>query len=95
MLEKVKEFFEQEYKDTERLLTRKDRPFWAEPKECVDKAIQRCLGVAQFVQYCDVKYEDLGCYEEIRERFEKLLEETLDKDRKKQYNKLIKGKEVA
>lgn len=95
MLEKVKEFFEQEYKDTERLLTREDRPFWAEPKECVDKAIQRCLGVAQFVQYCDVKYEDLGCYEEIRERFEKLLEETLDKDRKKQYNKLIKGKEVA
>lgn len=83
MLEKVKEFFEQEYKDTERLLIREDRPFWAEPKECVDKAIQRCLGVAQFVQHCDVKYEDLGCYEEIRERFEKLLEETLDKDRKK------------
>lgn len=79
MLEKVKEFFEQEYKDTKRLLTREDRPFWAEPRECVDKAIQRCLGVTQFVQYCDVKYEDLGCYEEIRERFENLLKEVLDK----------------
>lgn len=83
MLEKVKEFFEKEYTDVERLLTKEDKPWWADPKECVDKAIQRCLGVAQFVQYCDVKYEDLGCYEEIRERFEKLLEEVLDKQRNK------------
>lgn len=83
MLEKVKEFFEREYKETERLLTQEPRPWWVSPTDCVNSSIQRCLGVAQFVQYCEVKYEDLGCYDEIRERFQNLLKETLDKDNKK------------
>lgn len=80
MLDKVKAFFEQEYKDTERFLKRTDKPSWADPKETVDKAIQRCLGVAQFIQSCDISYEDLTCYEEIREKFEKLLKEVLTND---------------
>jgi hypothetical protein len=70
-IDKVKKFFEKEYKETERLLS--NPPSWCNPKEAVWYAVQRCLGVAQFVQYLDVKYEDLSCYDEIREKFEKLL----------------------
>lgn len=83
MLNKVKEFFEREYTDTEKLLIREDRPYWVNPTKCVNSSIQRCLGVAQFVQYCGIKYEDLDCYDEIREKFQNLLKETLDKDREK------------
>ena len=73
MLEKLKEYFEMEYKETKELLEKK--PSWCQPKEVVSNSIQRCLGVAQFVQSVGVKYEDLDCYEEIREKLENLLRE--------------------
>lgn len=50
MLEKVKEYFNNEYKEVEELLTRKDRPFWAKPKQVCENALIRCLGVTMFVQ---------------------------------------------
>lgn len=71
ILEKVQEFFESEYTDLLRLMDRK--PGWFNPQEGVTYAIQRCLGVAQFVQLLGVKYEDLNCYEEIRVRLQDLL----------------------
>ena len=43
MLDKVKEFFDQEYKETKDLLERK--PSWCKPKEAVYNSIQRCLGL--------------------------------------------------
>lgn len=73
MLEQVKKFFNQEYEDTKQLLERK--PSWCKPREAVYNSIQRCLGVAQFVQYVGVEYEDLSCYEEVREKLESLLKE--------------------
>ena len=71
ILEKVQEFFEMEYTDLLRLMDRK--PGWFNPQEGVTYAIQRCLGVAQFVQLLGVKYEDLNCYEEIRGRLMDLV----------------------
>ena len=72
ILDKVQEFFEMEYKDLARLM--ESRPEWFNPKESVTYSIQRCLGVTQFVQLLGVKYEDLNCYEEIREKIQKLLD---------------------
>lgn len=72
ILKKVQEFFESEYTDLLRLMDRK--PSWFNLEECVTHAIHRCLGVAQFVQLLDVKYEDLNCYEEIRTRLQGLLQ---------------------
>ena len=72
ILEIVQAFFEMEYKDLVRLMERK--PNWFNPKESVTYAIQRCLGVTQFVQLLGVKYEDLKCYEEIRTRLQGLLQ---------------------
>ena len=77
MLEKVKAYFEMEYEETKALLEREDRPWWVDPNEQIDKSIQRCLGVTQFIQTVGVTYEDLNCYDEIRERFEK-LRKTID-----------------
>ena len=48
MLNKIKDFFEDEYTSTERYL----KSTYAQGRErmVVDKSISRCLGVAQFVQ---------------------------------------------
>ena len=76
VLEKVKTFYESEYKDIKSILDRK--PFWietrADEKQVIFNAIQRCLGVAQFVQSLDVPYEELQIYDEYREKLEKLLD---------------------
>ena len=71
ILEKVQEFYESEYRDLARLM--ESKPGWFNPRESVTYAIQRCLGVAQFVQLLGVKYEDLKCYEEIRGRLMDLM----------------------
>lgn len=47
------------------------------PQEVVNNAITRCLGVAQFVQYFDVKYEGIDReYNKIKEKLEKLLDKS-------------------
>jgi hypothetical protein len=75
MLEKVKEYFENEYKQAEELLTRKDRPFWAKPKQVCENALVRCLGVTMFVQSVGVSYSDVSVlYDELKEKLEKLKE---------------------
>ena len=53
------------------------KPNWVRPRESVDKAIQRCLGIAQFVQTCPngLKYEEIEpLYEKTRHELEALLE---------------------
>lgn len=73
MINTVKEFFDSEYRDTVRLL--ENKPSWVtSEKEVVFNSIQRCLGVAQFVQLVGVKYEDLEFYDEFREKMMKLLD---------------------
>lgn len=42
------DYFKSEYKDAERVI--KKKVSWANPREVVYNAIQRCLGAAMFVQ---------------------------------------------
>jgi hypothetical protein len=81
MLGKVKEYYEKEYKEMETILQMETRYEWVKPTELVYASIQRCLGVAQFAQTVGVKYEELDCYDEVKEKLEKLLKETLEKDK--------------
>ena len=71
ILEKVKQYFENEYNDVLKLMDRK--PSWFNLKESVNNAVCRCLGVAMFVQELGIKYDDLHCYDEIHARFRQLL----------------------
>ena len=74
MLDKIKDFFEDEYTSTERYL----KSSYAKGCErmVVDKSISRCLGVAQFVQSVGVAYDDVSPLYDI---YNKKLELLLDK----------------
>ena len=73
MLNKIKDFFEEEYTSTARYLKSpyvKDRE-----RMVVDKTISRCLGVAQFVQNIGVSYDDVNpVYEIYKKKLEFLLD---------------------
>ena len=77
MKEAMKEYFDSEFKQTERWL----KSEWCKtPKDRMDSvwyATQRCLGVAQFVQTCPngLTFEEIETpYEEVRKKLENLLE---------------------
>ena len=75
MLEKVKEYFENEYKQAEEILTRKDRPFWAKPKQICENTLIRYLGVVMFVQSVGVSYSDVSdLYDEFEKKLKRLKE---------------------
>lgn len=80
MLEKVREYYEKEYKEVKAILKMEIRYEWVNPTKLVHASIQRCLGVAQFAQTVGVEYEELDCYDEVKEKLEKLLKEVLDKE---------------
>lgn len=76
MLDKVKNFYENEYKsvinwiNSEYCITYKDKT------ESINNAIQRCLAVALFIQDLDVPFKTINpLYEEYRTKFYNLLEE--------------------
>lgn len=72
MLEKVKEYFEREYIDTERAIERKYN--WGTPKSFVERAITNCLAVAMFVQTIGVSFEEVDpLYNEYKAKLENLL----------------------
>lgn len=71
ILNLVKEYYEVEYQDAKRCIEKKYA--WTTPRDLVKGAINRCLGIAQFVQYLGVSYEDLNIYDEYKEKLEKLL----------------------
>ena len=73
MLNKIKDFFEEEYTSTARYLK---SPY---AKGCermiVEKTISRCLGVAQFVQNIGVSYNDvIPVYEIYKKKLKCLLD---------------------
>ena len=69
-LEKVKEYYDNEIRDIERSIT---MPLY-EPKKLVECSIQRCLGVAFFVQELGEPYDKVGdLYEEVRNKLYDLL----------------------
>ena len=75
-LEKAIKFFDNEYEEVKRDLEHakllKYKSFYT------DNAIQRCLGVAFFVQDLDVSFEEINPhYDEVRKKINKLL---LDKE---------------
>lgn len=74
MLEKIKEYFETEYKDTVNSIGAHYR--WIEPSKIISQTLDRCFGVAMFAQTIGVKYEDIAIlYNEYKEKLEKLLTE--------------------
>lgn len=72
ILNLIKEYFETEYQETKMCIERKYD--WTTPKDLAQGAINRCLGVVQFVQCLGIPYEDLvDVYDEYKEKLEKLL----------------------
>lgn len=74
MLDKVKKFYEQEYKDTLNWLGCEYCKTKENKIKSINGAIQRCLGIALFVQNCGVTFEEVNpLYDEYRMKFEELL----------------------
>lgn len=75
LMDNMTKYFESEYNYTKAFLERKVS--WANPKECVYNAIQRCLGVAIYIQWLDETLtldEVEQTYNYYKEQLEKLLE---------------------
>jgi hypothetical protein len=75
MKEALIKTFEEEREQVERLL--KEKPHWmGSPYEVVHNALQRCLGVAQFVQICpnSVPFSEVEpLYTNLKKSLENLL----------------------
>ena len=70
MLEKVREYYEMEYRDTVRSI---EQSWVTDKKMDIRHTIQRCLGVAQFVQSVGVSFEEIDAlYNEFKEKLENL-----------------------
>lgn len=68
------DYFKAEYKDAERIIAKKVS--WAKPRTVVDNCIQRCLGVAMYIQRLDetISYDEVEqIYSFYREKLESLL----------------------
>lgn len=73
ILEKAIEFFNSEYEETESYIKGK---VFSPTEKIIEDSIQRCLGVAFFVQALDVSYKDIEPhYQEIRTKLKSLLGE--------------------
>lgn len=77
MLEKVRQYFNQEYNDLVRALEGRRNGTgyqWMTEQEFVNRTITDCLAVAQFSQTIGVKYEDVNkMYETLKKSCENLL----------------------
>lgn len=75
MINAVVEMYKEEVRSLEWLIERS--PDWFNLNESIDKAVQRCLGIAQFVQMCPnaLKYEEIEpLYEKTRLELESFRE---------------------
>lgn len=67
--EQYKKYLDKEYKDAQRAI---DNPYLSK-KEVINNTIDRCLGVALFVQYLGLSYDDSDYFYEItRTKLEEL-----------------------
>lgn len=76
MLDKVKKFYENEYKSTLQWLSSEYCKTPKNKKNSINNAIQRCLAIAFFVQNLDVPFKDKDIdplYNEYRKKFYELL----------------------
>jgi hypothetical protein len=75
MKDAVVKMYEEEVRSLEWLIER--NPYWFNLNESIDKAVQRCLGIAQFVQTCPngLKYEEIELlYEKTKRTLESYRE---------------------
>lgn len=71
ILSELEKFYESEVRMARTFLEYPHK--WATPKEVVNNAIQRCLGVAQYVQFLDIPYEKVNrLFEQTRIDLEEL-----------------------
>lgn len=76
MLDKVKNFYENEYKSTIDWINSEYCTTYKDKTESINNAIQRCLAVALFVQDLNVPFKVIDLiYEEYRTKIYNLLEE--------------------
>lgn len=69
IINQYKDVCNQEYKATKRAINNK----WFKPRDVINNAIQRCLGVAQFIQYLGVTYEEADIiFEEFKYKINNL-----------------------
>jgi hypothetical protein len=75
MKDTVVEFYKNEVDTMKWLLKR--NPEWLNPNKAIDNALQRCLGIAQFIQMCPnaLAYEEIEVlYEKTRLELESMRE---------------------
>lgn len=71
-------FCESEYEFTKNTI---NRAFYA-PKEVIDNAVQRLLGVGMFVQQMGIAYEEVDeVFEIYKEKFQIIYLEAIDKSK--------------
>jgi hypothetical protein len=71
ILSELEKFYESEVRMTKTFL--EYPPTWAQSKMVINNTIQRCLGVAQYVQFLDVPFEKVTrLYEQTRIDLEEL-----------------------
>lgn len=74
MLDKVKKFYENEYKSTLNWLTSEYCRTPDNKKSSIKNAIQRCLAIALFVQDLGIPFKDIDpLYDKYRTKFYELL----------------------
>lgn len=74
MLDKVKKFYENEYKSTLDWLTSEYCRTPDNKKSSIKNAIQRCLAIALFVQDFGIPFKDIDpLYDKYRTKFYELL----------------------
>jgi len=71
LVEKAKEYCEEEYRDTKMLYNRKGSYFYHDDS-IVKTGLKYCLAVVQFIQTCGVKYEDVSWYDDYRKKFSEI-----------------------
>lgn len=59
ILEEIKNYLDEEYRQTSRILTREPRPWWTDEKESKDSAVKRAMGAVMFAQRFHVNYDEL------------------------------------
>ena len=75
MIEKIKKFYESEYNSTVNWINSKYCNNRKDKAAAVNNVLQRCLGVAFFVQSLEVSFKEIDpLYEEYRIKFYKLLD---------------------
>lgn len=59
ILEEVKNYLDDEYRQTARILTKEPRPYWVDEEKSKDAAIKRAMGAIMFAQKFHCNYDEL------------------------------------